>query len=216
MGTYFRQHSQIFTSDYLSSLQGQILACPYFTTNNLNADFVGTRGFSIVFHRSHQDQVEQRFPYFAPYLENALLPECNAFYLNPLMLQIGSQVHPHVDRSLRSYCKTITPPFVVSVLYITIPSDLVGGELVLSRGRKQVGQIRPQANTLVIFQGDLTHAVHPVTHGGDRLSLVCEQYCLDPEQLREIPEFRVESRALPRQVQESRQRGSRGKRSLVR
>ncbi len=191
---YYEQYAQVFEPEYLSQLQGQILACPYFAVNNLNRDFVGTKGFSVVFRRSHLATVEQRFPYFRDYLNRALQPECNAFYLNPLLLKSGSRVDPHIDRSLRSYCKTIEPPTVVSVLYVTVPQDLEGGELVLRSPKRQVGKISPQTNTLLLFQGDLTHSVNPVTSATIRLSLVCEQYSLDEIQLREIPEFQIESR----------------------
>jgi hypothetical protein len=202
--TYYQQQAQVFSEQYLSQLKGHILACPYFAVNNLNRDFVGTKGFSVVFRRSHLTAVEQQFPYFKPYLQQALQPGCNAFYLNPLLLQSGSRVDPHIDRSLRSYCKTIDPPDVVSVLYVEVPVDLEGGELVLRSHRAQVGQIRPQPNTLVIFQGNLTHSVNPVRRGGRRLSLVCEQYTLDSDQLQEIPEFCLESRALPSQKRSGR------------
>lgn len=194
--TYYQQYPQAFSPAYLSKLKARILACPYFAVNNLNRDFVGTKGFSVVFQRSHLATVEQQFPYFKRYLDRALQPDCNAFYLNPLMLQGGSRVDPHIDRSLRSYCKTIEPPAVVSVLYVEVPADLVGGELVLRSHKRQVGQVRPQANTLVMFQGDLTHSVNPVTSHGIRLSLVCEQYSLEEAELREIPDFVLESRAI--------------------
>lgn len=193
---YYHQHPQAFSKIYLSQLQGQILACPYFAVNNLNRDFVGTKGFSIVFRRSHLTDVKQRFPYLKDYLDRVLQEECNAFYLNPLQLSLGSRVDPHIDRSLRSYCETITPPAVVSVLYVEVPADLAGGELVLRSHKRQVGQIRPQSNTLLFFQGDLTHSVNPVTSPGVRLSLVCEQYNLDDTQLRDIPELQLESRAI--------------------
>lgn len=61
--------------------------------------------------------------------------------------------------------------------------------------KKQVGQIKPEANTLVYFQGDLTHSVNAVKTAGTRLSLVCEQYSLSETELTEIPKFTVESRA---------------------
>jgi hypothetical protein len=192
---YYRQSTNIFPAEYLTELRGQILACPYFAVNNLNRDFVGTKGFSVVFRRSHLDVVIQKFPYFQSYLAQALQSDCNAFYLNPLLLKTGSRVDPHIDRSLRSYCKTIEPPAVVSVLYVTVPSDLTGGELVLKSHKRQVGIICPQPNLLLTFQGDLTHSINPVTTTSIRLSLVCEQYCLEATQLQEIPEFTLESRA---------------------
>lgn len=193
--SYYCLQKNIFAPEYLSKLQGQILACPYFAVNNLNRDFVGTKGFSIVFQRSGVAEVERLFPFFKPYLSVALHSTCNAFYLNPLMLKEGSRVDPHIDRSLRSYCKTIEPPDRVSVLYIQVPPDLVGGELVLRSSKRNVGQIRPQVNTLVDFQGDLTHSVNQVTSPGFRLSLVCEQYSLSERELEDIPEFTIESRA---------------------
>lgn len=191
---YYRQHPDAFDPVYLAMLRGQILASPYLATNNLNRDFVATRGFSVVFRRSSLPTVERRFPYFAPYLKLALQPECNAFYLNPLILEAGSRVDPHVDRSLRSYCKRIEPPDTVSVLYVQVPPDLVGGELVLRTHRRIVARIRPELNLLLHFQGSLTHSVRAMHSPGKRLSLVCEQYHLE-EELEQIPELTIESRA---------------------
>jgi len=191
---YYRCQPNVFKDDYLNDLRGEIRACPYFATNNLNRDFVETKGFSVVFQRSHLAEVATKFPFFKPYLEYALDPGCNAFYLNPLWLKQGSRVDPHIDRSLRSYCKTIEPPLLVSVLYVQVPKDLKGGELVLRNHKQQVAIISPKANTLIHFQGNLTHSVNAVQVAGERLSLVCEQYSLDDNELRQIPEFAIESR----------------------
>lgn len=192
---YYRLHSDFFPLPYLSALRGEISACSYFSINNLNADFVSTKGFSVVFRRDGCPQVERQFPYFKPYLDRVLLPECNAFYLNPLQLGQGSRVEPHIDRSLRSYCKTIDPPLVVSVLYVAVPAAMQGGELVLQNHKHTVGVIKPCTNTLAYFQGTLTHLIHPVTSPGTRLSLVCEQYNLSDAELHDIPAYRIESRA---------------------
>jgi hypothetical protein len=192
---YYSKHSNTFSIAYLNDLRGAILASPYLAINNLNRDFIGTKGFSVVFQRSEIAQVEQRFPFFKPYLDQALQPACNAFYLNPLLLKEGSRVDPHIDRSLRSYCKTVEPPATVSVLYVQIPANLEGGELVLLCNKKQVGQIKPEMNALVYFQGDLTHFVNAVKSAGTRLSLVCEQYSLSKTELADIPAFTIESRA---------------------
>lgn len=201
---YYQTSPNAFPLDYLSQLHGQISNCPYFAVNNLNRDFIGTKGFSLVFQRSGLGEVEQQFPFFKPYLNIALQPTCNAFYLNPLLLQTGSRVDPHIDRSLRSYCKTIEPPTLVSVLYVQVPATLQGGELVLRHNKRQVGQIRPQLNTLLYFQGNLTHSVNEVTSPGTRLSLVCEQYSLSETELLEIPEFTIESRAIKSNVKVGR------------
>lgn len=204
---YYRQQHRVFPPDYLRDLQGQILACPYLAVNNLNRDFVATRGFSVVFRHAGVAEVERLFPFFKPYLDTALQPGCNAFYLNPLVLKAGSRVDPHIDRSLRSYCKTIEPPAVVSVLYIQVPYTLQGGELVLRNHKRRVGQIRPEPNMLLHFQGDLTHSVNAMESPGTRLSLVCEQYDLEEEELQQIPEFTIESRAVSPKIRDAR-RGS--------
>jgi len=154
----------------------------------------------VVFQRAEIAEVERRFPLFKPYLDKALQPECNAFYLNPLLLGEGSRVDPHIDRSLRSYCKTVEPPAAVSVLYVQVPPNLQGGELILRRNKQQVGQIKPQANSLIYFQGDLTHSVNAVKSTGTRLSLVCEQYSLSETELQDIPGFTVESRAVKAKI----------------
>lgn len=194
--SYYSQYRDVFPVNYLNDLRGEILACPYLATNNLNRDFIATKGFSVVFQRSEIAEVQRRFPFFKPYLEQALQPACNAFYLNPLLLKEGSRVDPHIDRSLRSYCKTVEPPLLVSVLYVQVPANLQGGELILRCDKKQVGQIKPEVNKLIYFQGDLTHSVNAVKTNGTRLSLVCEQYSLSETELRDIPAFTVESRAM--------------------
>ena len=194
--SYFRQRPNAFPLTYLDDLRRDILACPYFAVNNLNRDFVSTKGFSIAFQRSGLETIAQKFPFFKLYLDLALESTCNAFYLNPLLLQEGSRVDPHIDRSLRSYCKTINPPDSVSVLYVQVPSQMQGGELVLRDHKRQVGQVKPQGNLLIHFQGNLTHSVNAVKVPGTRLSLVCEQYNLDESELRDIPELTIESRVV--------------------
>lgn len=184
-----------FAPAELRSLQRALLASPYFAAHTLNRDFVRTRGFSVVFRRAALARVERTFPALVPYLARVLRPDCNAFYLNPLLLAQGSRVDPHVDRSLRSYCKEVLPPVAVSVLYVAVSPGLAGGELVLARGRRPLARIRPVAGTLVHFDGDLTHSIEPVTGPGERLSLVCEQYALEPGELARVPDFAIETRA---------------------
>jgi hypothetical protein len=99
-----REHPQAFPAAYLRALARGIRASPYFTTNTLNRDFVGTRGFSVVFRADGRAEVERAFPYFVPYLERAARADCNAFYLNPLALERGSRV-PARRRSRRSSAK---------------------------------------------------------------------------------------------------------------
>lgn len=191
----FTEQAEAFPPAYPRRLCKQIAASRYFVVNTLNRDFVGTRGFSVVFRRESLRQVEREFPGFGPYLARALRPDCNAFYLNPLELVAGSRVDPHIDRSLRSYAVHIGTPVTVSVLYVEVPPSMVGGELVLRRGKKHVSRITPATNLLVTFDGDLTHSVGRMEGEGARLSLVCEQYRLDDEELDQIPTYAIETRA---------------------
>lgn len=184
-----------FPPAYLKSLARQIRASKWFVVNTLNRDFVGTRGFSVVFRRESIERVEREFPFFKPYLDRTLRADCNAFYMNPLQLVAGSRVDPHIDRSLSGYCTTVDPPVQVSVLYVEVPPAMRGGRLLLERGRKQLGRITPAENTLLTFHGDLMHSVDRVDSEGSRLSLVCEQYRLTPEEIEQIPTYVVESRA---------------------
>lgn len=179
----------------LRSLERALVGSPYFAAHTLNRDFVGTRGFSVVFRTDGRREVERAFPALVAYLARVLRPDCNAFYLNPLLLGPGSRVDPHVDRSLRSYCKEVLPPVAVSVLYVAVAPGLAGGELVLARGKRQLARVRPVAGTLLHFDGDLTHSIEPLTGPGERLSLVCEQYALEPDELARVPLFRIETRA---------------------
>ena len=179
----------------LERLRQQIRCSRYFAVNNLNRDFVGTRGFSVVFTAQARARVAAEFPAFAPFLDCALREDCNAYYLNALQLQAGSRVDPHVDRSLRAYCVDIATPVMVSVLYVDVPAGMRGGRLVLARGRRVLARVQPAANLLVAFGGDLTHSVERLDSDGLRLSLVCEQYALDDRELVAVPEYAIETRA---------------------
>ncbi len=191
----YSEQAAAFAPAYARSLGRQIVASRYFTAHTLNRDFVGTRGFSVVFRRESLGRLGREFPYFETYLGVALRPDCNAFYLNPLHLVAGSRVDPHIDRSLRSYSVHIGTPVAVTVLYVEVPTSMRGGELVLARGRKHLARITPVTNLLVTFDGDLTHSVAGMEGAGARLSLVCEQYRLTDDELEHIPAYAIETRA---------------------
>jgi hypothetical protein len=119
-----RETPDAFPAAYLDELKLQVRKHPCFTVNNLNRDFVQTRGFSVVFRRDGMAQVVAAFPFFAPYLQRALRADCNAFYLNPLELEGGSRVDPHIDRSLRGYCKDVsTPPCIATSWCVGVTSQ---------------------------------------------------------------------------------------------
>jgi hypothetical protein len=187
----YAQRHNVFPIEYLNELRSQILYSPYLAASQLSDSFAGTKGFSVIFKRSSLSKVEQQFPFFEPYLKVALKQACNAFYLNALVLESGTRVEPHVDCSISSYGMMFTIPNLVSVLYVQVPQDLKGGELVLQADEHQVGTIQPRINTLLYFRGDLVHSVNEVKSSQPRISLVCEQYNLSETRLQPIPEFEI-------------------------
>lgn len=191
---YAQRYPCLSTED-LQNLAQTITTSPYLADSQLSTNFQGSRGFSVIFTRSGIDRVKQHFPGFAPYLQKALKSACNAFYLNPLVLTEGMGVEPHVDCSISSYDMVLTIPQLVSVLYVQVPEDMTGGELILKAGKHLVGTIIPQTNTLVHFVGKLLHSVNPVKSSQPRISLICEQYNLSTERLQNIPEFEIKSGA---------------------
>ncbi len=192
---YYSLRSKTFNPNYLSSLEQEILASPYLAESTLSQHFAGTKGFSIVFWRSEIEMVARQFPFLQSYLKTALMPQCNVFYLNPLIVQSRGCVQSHVDCSITEYCHQTIIPKVVSVLYIRVPSDMEGGELILTEKGSQIGKIQPQENTLLYFHGSLTHSVNHVRTSQSRISLVCEQYVCDSTQYHQIPKFKIESKA---------------------
>ncbi|WP_019503697.1 2OG-Fe(II) oxygenase [Pleurocapsa sp. PCC 7319] len=192
---YYSLRSKAFNPNYLKSLEQEILASPYLAESKLSEHFAETQGFSIVFQRSGIEMVAKQFPFLQPYLQTALMPQCNVFYLNPLIVQSRAYVQPHVDCSIAQYCHQTVIPKMVSVLYVRVPSDMEGGELILTRKGNQVGKIQPQENTLLYFHGSLTHSVNQVRTSQSRISLVCEQYVGDLTQYQQIPQFQIESKA---------------------
>ena len=183
----------------VAGVRDAILASPYMAPNNLNMRFAGTYGFSVVFTREKLAEVYAQFPGFAPFLEKALRPDCNAFFLNPLLIANGAAVMPHVDLSLQTYVPGVRTPRYVSVLYVEVPPDLAGGDLRLYEGKRNVATVSPKERAMLTFRGDLKHEVTAVTSGAPdiyqaRLSLVVEQYRLTDLQLAHTPDYLIGTR----------------------
>src|SRR5688572_19038709 len=114
-----------FTAHELAALRRDILASPFLGGSRLSTSFDGTRGFSLVFTRAGLACVRAELPYLAPYLRT-LRPTCNAFYLNPLVMERGAAIAPHVDCTLAPFLGGPVTPSMVGVLYVDVPDDLVG------------------------------------------------------------------------------------------
>ena len=180
-----------FDDDYLSHLATELCKSEYLGASPLGAEFVNTEGFSLVFRRSALLDVCHAFPYLEPYLDEVLFPECNAFYLNPLLLTGSSRVDAHVDCRLVASENTRIIPNLVSVLYVEICPDMAGGNLLLNVGTEHEVCITPETNNLVHFRGSVIHRVSEVKNPHRRISVVCEQYNLPDALLAGFPLFNV-------------------------
>jgi hypothetical protein len=198
--TFVHRQPDALPPPAVEAIRKAILDSPLLADTNLSGQFSGTYGFSVTFRKEATSEVTACFPAFAPFLQAALLPDCDAFLLNPLLVQRGRGVGAHIDRSLEFYKVGIGCPVAVSVLYVQVPERLSGGELRLYHRGEQVAALAPMPRSLVTFRGDLTHEVAAVETAAPerteaRISLVVEQYRV-PEPLKAaVPRFELRTRA---------------------
>lgn len=182
----------------LQALREAILASPYLAETDLNEGFTGTSGFTLLFHREQISRALKLLPELGAFLEVAMKPKANVFFLNPLVLHAGGNgVAAHADKTLISYVEQGEPPFpfCVSVLYLSLPSEKKGGKIVFHRAFGKLAK-RPVENLLLEFPGWLLHEVTPLTSepgSPARVSLVLEQYRLNDEMKAQVPSFRLET-----------------------
>lgn len=196
-----RVRRNLLPATQLQALNQAVLESPYLGTTDLDHGFEQTYGFSMVFRRQHISRVYQVLPSAQPFLEKILEPRSQAFLVNPLVIHEGQGVAPHADKTLMSFFPPTqkTPfPYRVSVLYLSLPAGIQGGQLVFHRNALVKARFEPEVNALVEFPGWLYHEVKPWSQvgqetSGPRVSLVCEQYRLNERQLAYVPEFHLES-----------------------
>jgi hypothetical protein len=197
--TFVHRTPDAFPASAIETIRSAILGSSLLGETNLSSQFSGTYGFSITFRREALAEVTDRFPSFAPFLDAAILPSCNAFLLNPLLIQNGRGVDTHLDRSMNFYEDDIGCPVAVSVLYVQVPEQLAGGELRLYHRGRRVAALTPLQRSLVTFRGDLAHEVVGVEAGAPalseaRISLVIEQYRLPEAVVAKVPRFEMRNR----------------------
>lgn len=185
----YKKISGAFSEDYIQSAQRHFLQSPYLGKSPLGAEFIKTRGFSIVFRRSSLCRVVEQFQFLKVFLEKVIFDSCNAFYVNPLLLSDHSRVEAHVDCRLLAKEDLRIVPNLVSILYLKADREMIGGELVLNVGHERELSLKLQSNDLIHFVGDIVHKVTPVQGAVDRICFVCEQYNLPEEALDAFPEY---------------------------
>jgi hypothetical protein len=162
-------------------------------SSSLGAGFTQTKGFIFRFSKSGVPQLRSH-PHAAcllPFFDAARAPTSNAFVLNVLCCtptpDKGHAVGWHKDATLalREGADVAGIPFrlasSVSVLYLSLPPDIVGGELELKHPEEQPeagspSRVQPKENRLAVFRGDAEHAVRNFDGSSNRVSLVLEQY----------------------------------------
>jgi hypothetical protein len=186
-------------------MQSCLVGHPEVRTNQLSEGFAGTRGFVIHFSgdggvarfRNETKYNCGDFNPLLPFFDAAHTPGTNGFVMNILVCDQGTNsssvvVRQHVDNTLR-HTKPNTDflAHTVSVLYISVPEDMVGGQLeLLGIGEEHhtnpdhvVDSVHPVEDYSATFRGDSYHQVRGYDTATDtlRISLVLEQYKLDEE-----------------------------------
>ena len=191
----------------LAELAEQVRQCPYLAASDLNEGFTESLGFTVLFQPQQRGRLLKLLPALEGYLDRVLRKDCQAYFLNPLVVFQGRGIAPHADKTLLSFLPKAPFPRRVSVLYLQVPEGVEGGHLVLHRNAFARSRVVPRSNRLVEFAGWLSHEVTAWRGQQARISLVCEQYQLSSKWLSQIPDFHVESTAefeqfLDRAVQE--------------
>jgi hypothetical protein len=194
-------------------MQKCLVGHPEIRTNHLSDGFAGTRGFVIHFSgdagvarfRSESKYNCGDFNPLVPFFDAAVTPGTNGYVMNILVCDQGTNsssvvVKQHVDNTLRH--KKPGTDFLahtVSVLYISVPKDMVGGQLELlgigeehHRNPNKVHEsIVPVEDFSATFRGDSYHQVRGYDTSTDtlRISLVLEQYKLSEEDSKFMIEY---------------------------
>jgi hypothetical protein len=187
---FYSISKDVMTSGDLQKIIDGICECKYLGKSPLGQEFVRTLGFSIVFRREALEDVVRHFPFLEVFLKTVIFCECNAFYVNPLVLHASSKVKAHIDcRLLPGDIRII--PNLVSIFYAEISKDMQGGRLILNVGASNQVALTPEANSVVHFLGSTVHCVSKIKNPKRRISLVCEQYNLEEEILKGFPYCKV-------------------------
>eukprot|EP00614_Pseudopedinella_elastica_P007597 CAMPEP_0172595374 /NCGR_PEP_ID=MMETSP1068-20121228/14924_1 /TAXON_ID=35684 /ORGANISM="Pseudopedinella elastica, Strain CCMP716" /LENGTH=335 /DNA_ID=CAMNT_0013393865 /DNA_START=156 /DNA_END=1164 /DNA_ORIENTATION=- len=226
----YRRKDAYLSQPSFDELQASILSDRRLNqVNTLSGqNFAGTRGWVTKFTRIGLKEMFKmnEYQHVRHFLETTILSEANAFVLNVLLVPISTDkyfssrtssflsgtsldldsVKMHVDDTLIKNHHA----HQVTVLYLSVPDDMDGGELLLRYGGKERGVpdassapdalIKPGENSLIVFRGDAFHSVNRAVRNSSsassssaqpssRVSLVLEQYVLGNSTLSVIPSF---------------------------
>mmetsp|Transcript_7744 Transcript_7744/g.24490 ORF Transcript_7744/g.24490 Transcript_7744/m.24490 type:complete len:247 (-) Transcript_7744:46-786(-) len=168
----------------LSSLRSHLeAALPSLEGQYLGRGFANTRGFVLKFNTQgaaklrDPDFMNGTYSFLSPFFETFRDPAANAFVLNALVVPAGGSadeardpaVGLHVDNTVGIDSVRLFLAHSVSVLYVTVPDGMEGGQLKLwSYSNKPEsaaelaapeGSVSPEEGMLAVFRGDSYHLV---------------------------------------------------------
>ena len=146
----------------------------------------------FVFTKDGVSDLLSEHDYLKPFVDETIDADMfNAFYLNALVVKNGNSVEKHLDTTLSHYVGHLTTAKKVSVLYLKVPDDMVGGQLNIYDGNNR-NRIRPETGKLISFSGENPHSVSSTFTDHERISLVLESYYLENDSYSKIPKFKQE------------------------
>ncbi|NVB36542.1 2OG-Fe(II) oxygenase [Pseudenhygromyxa sp. WMMC2535] len=164
---------------------------PLVGDNALSPAFTGSSGVQAVFTREGLNRLHDELGMLAPAFACATSPESNAFFINALIIHDAARVEAHLDCSLDTHLGVHTVPRRVCVVYVQVPEDLEGGALEILEPDGHLHRVHPQIGLLVQFRGDLVHGITAARTSSTRISVVIEEYVLEPPLLGLVPRFAI-------------------------
>lgn len=128
------------------------------------------------------------YGYLKPFIDEAVDTDIyNFFWLNSLIIGNGNEIKRHHDSTIEKHTGVAILADRVTVLYVKVPSDMIGGNLRIYHYR-HIETVTPEKGKMVTFKSH-PHSVDKVTTDSERISLVLESYYLDEIDLAKVPNF---------------------------
>lgn len=213
--------------DECAALLGRVLAQQN-EDNRLSEKFSSSKGFVFRFNKEGLTRLasSSSYAFLAPIVDRMRDPLANAFVLNALIMPLvrddakhKASIGVHVDDTVGIDSTSRFLAHSVTVLYLSVPEQMAGGELQLFNYSRREGLresdapdaiVRPSEGLLATFRGDALHRVteaslnpnrwRSLADGGDdaletsaRVSLVLEQYRIPESHYEETLTFVVEA-----------------------
>ena len=159
-------------------------------SGNLFAKIYDKYAISFIFRKDGVEDLLSENNYLKPFVDETVDTDMyNAFYLNALVIKNNNCLSKHVDTTLSERVGHLTTAKKVSVLYLRVPDDMVGGQLNLYEGSK-MKRIRPETGKLISFPGETPHSVTYTFTDHERISLVLESYYFTEDEISKIPKYK--------------------------